>query len=497
MSKNIKYVLLSFVLLFTFTAFKAEANTPGSIFTQNLSNGSAGEDVKALQYFLISKGYDLTGYTPGTFDWETQTELAKYQITKGISSTGNFGPITRNAVIADVGSVGIPTPVNTTPVTNTNLNSSVYTRNLTYGANGADVTALQNFLTAKGYDVTGDISGDFGYSTQAELARYQGSKGISSTGNFGPMTRAAVIAEISTGVAPTPSTAPGNANSTATSIFAQNLSFGSNGADVTLLQNFLISKGYNLTGYASGLFDFKTQSALASYQATKGISTTGTFGPRTRAAVIADVGSGTIPSPTTQTTAATTGSSAVVNHFTRDLSYSATGDDVVALQIFLLSKGYKLTGYTSGLYDYPTQRDLGRYQVTKGIGATGNLGPRTRAAILADGGGNINVNSASTTVATSYIVTTTATSTNTDTGTSSGSSVFTRRLEWGSSGADVKALQDFLIAKGYSLAGYTSGVYEDETVNAVQQYQASKNIPTTGGLGPLTTAAVLKDMASH
>ena len=81
-----------------------------------------------------------------------------------------------------------------------------YTRNLTVGSRGADVTALQNFLIGKGFLKIASATDYFGSLTKAALAAYQASVGISpAVGYFGSITRAKVA---SVGAAPAPSPAP-------------------------------------------------------------------------------------------------------------------------------------------------------------------------------------------------------------------------------------------------------------------------------------------------
>lgn len=70
--------------------------------------------------------------------------------------------------------------------------AATFTRDLTIGATGADVTALQNWLMASGYSVPAGATGYFGVQTQAAVRAYQGAKGLPSTGYFGPLTRASV-----------------------------------------------------------------------------------------------------------------------------------------------------------------------------------------------------------------------------------------------------------------------------------------------------------------
>ncbi|MBC7981909.1 peptidoglycan-binding protein [Candidatus Parcubacteria bacterium] len=80
------------------------------------------------------------------------------------------------------------------------LSSSAFTRNLTIGATGSDVVALQRFLNTNGFTVAssgagsrGNESSYFGQATAEALARFQASKGIApASGYFGAVTREVV-----------------------------------------------------------------------------------------------------------------------------------------------------------------------------------------------------------------------------------------------------------------------------------------------------------------
>lgn len=75
--------------------------------------------------------------------------------------------------------------------------SATFSADLTLGSTGADVTALQQWLVSKGFLTmpAGVAMGHFGPLTQAAVAAYQTSKGISpASGYFGPITRASVNA---------------------------------------------------------------------------------------------------------------------------------------------------------------------------------------------------------------------------------------------------------------------------------------------------------------
>ncbi|HWH16075.1 MAG TPA: peptidoglycan-binding protein [Candidatus Paceibacterota bacterium] len=85
----------------------AQTATASATFTRDLTIGSTGADVTALQNWLINKGYAIAAGATGYFGAQTQAALAKYQAAKNISpAAGYFGPITRAAVAADGGSTG-------------------------------------------------------------------------------------------------------------------------------------------------------------------------------------------------------------------------------------------------------------------------------------------------------------------------------------------------------------------------------------------------------
>lgn len=71
--------------------------------------------------------------------------------------------------------------------------SAVITSDLTVGSTGAQVSALQSSLVAKGYLVmpAGVPMGYFGSLTKAAVMRWQAAVGLPSTGFFGPLSRAA------------------------------------------------------------------------------------------------------------------------------------------------------------------------------------------------------------------------------------------------------------------------------------------------------------------
>ena len=108
-------------MLATITALQAQLAAQGGTavsysFTTDLTLGSKGADVNALQQILISGGYLNIAAPTGYFGSLTKAALSAYQAAKGISpAAGYFGPKTR-AFVATVTPVPTGT-VSPTPTT--------------------------------------------------------------------------------------------------------------------------------------------------------------------------------------------------------------------------------------------------------------------------------------------------------------------------------------------------------------------------------------------
>ena len=90
------FVISLAVLTLSLTVSVAQAGSSYQ-FNQNLTLGSSGPDVTALQQILINQGYLTSVSTPtGYFGSGTKTALSQFQSTNGISpASGYLGPATR------------------------------------------------------------------------------------------------------------------------------------------------------------------------------------------------------------------------------------------------------------------------------------------------------------------------------------------------------------------------------------------------------------------
>lgn len=80
-----------------------------------------------------------------------------------------------------------------------------FTRSLTIGSTGADVTALQTYLIAGGYAIPAGATGYFGAQTASAVAAWQTANGVMpAAGYFGPVSQAKYMA-LMAAVVPTPS----------------------------------------------------------------------------------------------------------------------------------------------------------------------------------------------------------------------------------------------------------------------------------------------------
>jgi peptidoglycan hydrolase-like protein with peptidoglycan-binding domain len=134
------------------TTTTTTSTTTSATFARNLTIGSHGTDVTALQTWLIGKGFTIAAGATGYFGAQTKAALAAYQAANGISpAVGYFGPITRASVAAGGSSTtttGLPAGCSSTagfsPTTGVSCSSSTTTTTTTGPLSGGE-GSLNNF----------------------------------------------------------------------------------------------------------------------------------------------------------------------------------------------------------------------------------------------------------------------------------------------------------------------------------------------------------------
>jgi hypothetical protein len=115
-----KYIVSSVIAM---TVALVGAASVNAAYNANLSVGSTGADVSALQAFLISKGHEIKAISsgavaPGYFGSQTKTAVMAYQASVGVPSTGFVGPLTRGVLNGTTAPVAVACPVGFTCTAN-------------------------------------------------------------------------------------------------------------------------------------------------------------------------------------------------------------------------------------------------------------------------------------------------------------------------------------------------------------------------------------------
>jgi peptidoglycan hydrolase-like protein with peptidoglycan-binding domain/chitodextrinase len=162
------------------------------------------------------------------------------------------------------------------------------------------------------------------------------------------------------------------------------LALGSSEPDVSALQQYLIDKGYLTGTTATGYFGRMTEAAVAKLQAVHGLEPVGSVGPKTRA--LLNSGSVIAPFPsTTQAPSTTSTGGACDLSFTSVLAIGHKGDQVSALQRFLISKGLLAPDSATGFFGKLTMAAVAAFQSANGLESVGSVGPKSRALIASLG----------------------------------------------------------------------------------------------------------------
>ena len=334
--------------------------------TKTLRPGDKDEEVKLLQQRLKDLGY-YTGNITGVYNDATTEAVKAFQKKSSLEQDGVLGPITRtvlygvNAIYAVPTAIPVSTPApTTTPLTPENV---IVIR---AGSMGEVVRRLQARLQELGY-YTSRLDGVYLTDDIEAVRAFQSANGLKVDGKAGYETQTALYSD---------SAIRGNANLTGgETALVSTLRYGSEGNEVTTLQNRLIALGY-LAGSADGKFGRDTKSAVIAFQKANGLSADGVVGTDTSAKLYAsNVVSNTVSS-------------------TQTLRVGAVSDAVRDMQNRLITLGYLENGEADGKFGVKTSLALIEFQKANGLSADGIAGTKTFAklnsvsAITAGGTGN-------------------------------------------------------------------------------------------------------------
>ena len=244
----------------------------GGIPVRTLSQGARGWDVYVLQSKLADMNYTLTYATPGYFDSVTVAAVKAYQKDNGLKVDGTAGSVLRRYLW--------PTAVTQAEEEAKQYQGTLddpYTeRTLKTGMSGNDVANAQMRLKAAGY-LFGKADGVFGKDTKEAVIRFQKDYNLKQDGIIGAQTWVVIKTLNVSSAEPTVV----DEGKTAVGAYTNKLRRGSRGAQVTKLQQQLITLGYLSAGDDDGKFGPKTAWAVMEFQRDQGLSVDGVAGYHT------------------------------------------------------------------------------------------------------------------------------------------------------------------------------------------------------------------------
>ena len=329
---------------------------------------------------------------------------------------------------------------------------------LRLGSRGTAVLQLQQALNALGYDTNG-ADGKFGKGTERAVKAYQQANGLTADGKAGVKT----LAQLYSGSSVSGSTSGTASSEIYTAKNPNTRQSGDSGSKVTQLQNALKLLGF-YTGGVDGKFGSGTKKAVMQFQRVNGLTVDGLAGTQTQKLLYSQVDSG-VSGGSSSSGSSSSGSSG----FTRTLRKGYTGADVIAVQQKLKELGF-YSGSVDGVYGTGSIAAVKKFQQQNGLTADGLVGSRTNTALMSASTGSSS-NSGSDNSSSSSDST-------------SGQDYAEGTLSYGSSGTEVKKMQQALKALGYNVSA--DGSYGALTQMAVTQFQKRNGLTADGVAGSAT-----------
>jgi uncharacterized protein (TIGR02594 family) len=406
-------------------------------------------------------------------------------------------------------------------------------RILHFGDRGSDVETVQRALARVGYGLSG--TGHYGANTRAAVADFQARRGLEVDGEVGLQTAKAIDAALTSASEPpkpadgagmprqlpepprppapptTESSAPFSVALTlAACVGDRILRMGDAGDLVRAVQLALGELGYDLKG--SGNYGPNTQSAVADFQARRGLEVDGEVGSQTAKAIDAALASASeppkpadgagmprqLPEPPQPPASApndSPGPSSISPTLAarvgdRTLRIGDAGNLVRAVQLALAKLGYDLKG--SGNYGANTQSAVTDFQARRGLEVDGEVGSETAKAIdaaLSSASAHGKPVDGADTPGPPPTVTPGPLPLAGDPAQPTLAALLgDGALKIGDEGDLVRAFQLALAKLGYDLKG--TGTFGGATDTAVTHFQQSRGLEVDGEIGPQTAAEI-------
>ena len=427
---------------------------------QILQKGSSGAYVTALQEALIELGF-LKGTADGKYGPATEKAVIAFQQANDYPATGIMDANIQAFLFSGQpkNSSGVKTGVKTlSPVEGVSMKR---------GNKGAAVTDLQNRLIELGY-LKGTASGTYDANTISAVRSFQKKNGLTSNGTADAKTQKAIYSasavNASATATPKPTKTPKPTPTVA--VPGQTLRSGDSGDDVKILQKQLKALGY-YTGSIDGKMGRNTVNALKAFQKANGLEDDGVAGKETYAILFGGsaMAKGSTPTPAPVNTPAPEASASWPT-----LRKNDSGDAVAQLQEALIELGY-LSGKADGNYGTKTVDAVRAFQKANGLTVDGAAGEQTQKALY---GGNAKKSTSKAAE---------------EPAAAAAAAAANGSMRVGSTGTDVKSLQQKLIELGY-LSGKADGIYGVKTAAAVKAFQKAMKLSADGVAGQKTLASL-------
>ena len=424
--------------------------------------GFQGEAVRTVQRRLKELGY-YTGSIDGDFGEATDKAVKAFQKANGLAADGKVGENTlkklndKNAKTAKQANA-TATPKKTARATRTatprpkatatpNLSKDYYLR---LGSEGKRVETLQRRLIELGW-LGGKVTGSFDAATEAAVRAFQDrTSGIYTDGVAGPDTLKKLY---SSGAARSSKPVARNA--------VETLEYGSEGSDVTKLQQKLKDLGY-LAGSVDGKFGTATEAAVIAFQKNNNLTADGKAGTATQNKLYSGSSNRANGTAVNINTSGGRDTSGIASTGYETLEFGSTGDAVRRLQNRLDALGYS-PGYTDGKFGRDTEAAVMAFQANNNLTVDGKAGPATQRRLYGSG--------------------------------ASKSTVTYATLRPGDSGDSVRNMQYTLYELGY-YDGAIDGSYGDTTSDAVRAFQIENGLQPVDGIAGNATLSRLYSSAA-